>query len=102
MASYAELKSLEADSGLLNRVESAVWHLVSNIAAEATSAPNHAARVGWAKEALQDSRGMAARCLRVMLGSNTSTGQSAILAASDAAILSALSGSVTILAGITA
>lgn len=101
MATYLELKALESDQNLINKVEVAIWSAINTIAGESTGTANHAARVTWAQRAASGTADMARTALRLVLAANSSLTPVQMQAASDAAIQTAVNATIVVLAGIT-
>lgn len=83
MASYAELKNLQSDSNLQDRVEVAAVIAAQAILIEGTPAE---ARAKWAASVIGDPTAAGKELLRVVLAANRATTVAEIEAATDAAI----------------
>lgn len=100
MATYAELKQLEGSATLLGQVEVAIWKSIATISTEGTGAANHAVRVGWAINAIRDTKGEAVKILRLALATNASATVSQINSATDTSIQTIVDNSIALLAGL--
>lgn len=64
MATYNDIYNLRySSSDLMNRTTVAVAKAAQDVLSEAQNTPNHAARLDWARAALDDARRMADRML---------------------------------------
>lgn len=102
MATYTELKALDSNESLINRVEVALWVALNTIATEAAATPDHAARIAWAKSASTNTRSTAINTLALVLAANSSATTAQIVAATDASIQTAVNNTIKVLAGIAA
>lgn len=98
MATYEELKTLESNSALQNKVEIAIWVAANAIAAEDDQTANHANRLKWAKSALRDPGGSKDDFLRYLLAANKAVAVATITAASDATVQTHVDAAVNIFA----
>ena len=103
MATYAELYDIFAEnsptaSALKNKITMAVAVAAEAIRTESGATTNHANRLLWAKTANSDPRGMAGRMLPAILAQNVGVTSGQILAATDAAILTAVNNCVDVFA----
>jgi len=83
MATYAELRELQADSSLRNRVAVAVAVKAQGLIDGATPTT---AQITWASGALNDPQGKAIAILNYVLAANKGLSVAAIQGASDSAI----------------
>lgn len=98
MASYQELFDVSSNTALLNRITAAVAIQAEAVRVENPATTNHANRLIWAKEAFSDPAGMAKRMMWAILAQNVAFSQAQILAANDAAVLTAVANAVDVFA----
>jgi hypothetical protein len=91
VATYNELYGLYSNATLRNLVQAAVTMKAYNILQEATPSQ---ARKDWAKTALQSGQAEADYLLRYVLCANAALTVAQILAATDAAVLTAVGAAV--------
>lgn len=96
MATYTELSIIANNNVLLDKMTAAVAIQAEVIRLEAGSVTNHANRLKWAKSAFTDPHEMARRMMWAVLAQNASFTNAQILAATDAALLSAVAGAVDV------
>lgn len=94
MATLLELRELYTESNLINKIEASVCISVNTIKNELVATVNHAERLIWAKAAIKDTKAAAEQVLKIILAENAGATKSAILAASDASINTAVAGAV--------
>jgi hypothetical protein len=99
MATLAELATLYSrgtaqSDALLDRIKAAVLVSAEAIRVEAPATTNHAERLLWAKSAFSDPLARAHELWGAMLAANSTSTTAAILAASDAAIQTAVNNAV--------
>ena len=98
MATYAALFDIANNNTLLARMTAAVALQAEAIRNEAGATANHANRLIWAKGAYIDPRGTAQRMMWAVLAQNATATKAQILAATDAALLSAVAAAVDVFA----
>ena len=98
MATYAELFDIANNNTLLDRMTAAVALQAEAIRLEAAGITNHTNRLLWAKAAYTDPRGTAQKMVWAVLAANASATKAQILAATDAALLSAVAAAVDVFA----
>lgn len=98
MATYTELAAIANNNVLLDKMSAAVAIQADAVRQEATGVSNHANRLKWAKQAFSDPRGMALKMTWAILAQNSSATNAQILAATDAALLTAVAGAVDVFA----
>lgn len=98
MATYADLKSLESDNTLQNKVEVALWIAAEAIQNEDPGTANHANRLKWAKAVLRDPAGSKDDFLRYLLAANDDQALATIQTASDATVQTHVNNAVDIFA----
>jgi hypothetical protein len=98
MATYIELVGVCDSATFLNRVQFACIVAAETIRTEATSTPNHAERLAWAKQALADPLTTAKRMSWAVLAQNRSLSLAQINAATDAALQAGVDAAVNLFA----
>lgn len=98
MATYEELKTLESNSALQNKVEIAIWAAAQAISDESDQTANHANRLKWSKAALRDPGGSKDDFLRYLLAANKGQTVATITSASDATVQTHVDAAVNIFA----
>jgi hypothetical protein len=98
MATYLELHSLWANDSLRNRIAVACIVATDTIRLEDVGTVNHANRLTWAKLVLGDPQAQAKLMLMAVLAQNKALATEAILAASDAALQTAVGNAINMLA----
>ncbi len=98
MATYAELADIATNNNLLDKITSAVAIQAEVVRNESGGTTNHTNRMIWAKSAFSDPRSMAQKMTWPILAQNQATPKANILAATDAAILSAVALAVDVFA----
>lgn len=98
MALYQELYDLCNDSSLKNRTAIACVIAANAIRTEAGATANHANRLLWAKAALANPVGEAARMLPAVLAQNVASTVAQIQAATDATLQTAVNNAVDLFA----
>lgn len=98
MATYLELLQAAEDDTLNKKTRVAVLVAADVVRAEADTTTNHAARIAWASKATRDPITEGKRALWCALAQNAGTALSAILAASDATIQTAVNNAIDLLA----
>lgn len=94
MATYSEILSISQNPAILNLVEVAVCVTANTIMLEPTGTTNHAARLLWAKATLADPLASARGLIWSVLVQNKALTAAQILAASDAAVQTAVDAAV--------
>ena len=97
MATYAEILAAAEDPTLLNKCRVAVIVSADTVRAESAGTTNHTARLAWASKATRDPVSEAKRALWCALAQNKALTSAQILAASDAAIQSAVDAAIDLL-----
>ena len=99
MASYAELLSIANTSDAFKqRVLVACVVACDVIRAEADATANHAARLSWARGALQNPSGVASQMVWAVLAQNRAFTSAQITGADDATVQTAVNAAVNLLA----
>lgn len=98
MATYQELFDLANESSLRNRIAVACLIAAEAIRIENVNTTNHANRLLWAKSAFTDYRGAGERMLPAVLAQNASLTKAQLLAATDAAMQTAVNNAVDVFA----
>lgn len=98
MATYTDLYEIANNNTLLDKFTAAVAVQAENIRTENGATTNHANRLIWAKQAFTDPRAMALKMTWPILAQNAGVTKAQILAASDAAILTAVASAVDVFA----
>lgn len=98
MATYTELYEIANNNTLLDKITAAVAIQAEAVRVESDQTANHANRLIWARQAFSDPRAMAGSMTWPILAQNASLTRAQILAASDAAILSAVAAAVNVFA----
>ena len=98
MATYLELYTQRNQQQLLEKVTVAVVVAADAIRTEDAGTTNHANRVKWAKEALDNPVRMAERVIWLVLAANKTATMQQINDASDSAIQTAVNAVVNVLA----
>ena len=98
MATYLELYAQRNQQQLLEKVTVAVVVAADAIRTEDAGTTNHANRVKWAKEALDNPVRMAERVIWLVLAANKTATMQQINDASDSAIQTAVNAVVNVLA----
>lgn len=99
MATYAELLTINNTSDTLKqKVLVACIVACDAIRAESDQTVNHAARLSWARETLQNPSAMAARMLWAVLAQNRAFTVAQITGADDATVQTAVNNAVNLLA----
>lgn len=96
MATYAELLSASEDPTLRNKVRVACVIAAEKVRVEATSAPNHALRLVWAKSVYAAPESVTQRMFWAVLAQNQAATLAAILAATDATVQTAVDAAVDV------
>lgn len=96
MATYEELYTLSSDSTLIAKVTTAIAVAAETIRTEEDTVTNHAARVQWAIRALYNPDGEARKIMWALMAQNKTASTATILAASDAAIQTAVDNAVSL------
>ena len=97
MATYTELFSLSQNGPLKDKVAVACLMAAEIIRTELTSVPNHAARLVWARKALENPDAVAIAALRAALVQNNALTVAQIQGATDAALQTAVNNAVDLL-----
>lgn len=103
MASYAELLSIATGptgQDLRTRLRVAVVVAADVVRAENSATPNHANRLAWARNVLQDPDREAQRMLWAVLAQNRVLSVAVITGASDEAVQTAVNAAIDLLAGV--
>lgn len=98
MATYAELASVVGGGALRDRLTAACAVQADVIRQESGATGNHANRLLWAKQAMQNPQAKANEMIWALMAQNASATQAQILAATDAQLLSAVAAAVDIFA----
>lgn len=98
MATYKEIFDIQSDDSLRNRISVACLVTAHAISIESDATVNHANRVIWAKEVLNDPTNMATKMLRIALAANKDVTSAQIRAVSDSALQTLVNSSVNVLA----
>jgi hypothetical protein len=98
MATYVELLQAAEDDTLNKKARVAVIIAADVVRAEAGATANHATRLAWASQALRDPIGEGKRALWCALAQNAGLTSAQLLAASDAALQTAINAAVDLLA----
>jgi hypothetical protein len=98
MATYAELRSAEENDVLRIKVREACLVAATTIMAEATSVPNNAQRIKWAKQVFESPESAAAAMLPVVIAQSRASTFAQITTASDAAVQTAVDSAVNVFA----
>lgn len=98
MATYTDLYEIANNNTLLDKFTAAVAVQAEAIRTENGATTNHANRLIWAKQAFTDPRAMALKMTWPILAQNAGTTKANILAATDAAILTAVAAAVDVFA----
>ncbi len=98
MATLAELNTLVDSSELNEKIRGAVMKAAVSVAYEASDTANHANRVKWAKQALSDPIGIAAKVSRYVVGALASETLATITSSSDTTIQDNVNASINIFA----
>ena len=97
MATYAELFALSQNGPLKDKVAVACLMAAEIIRTELTSVPNHAARLVWARKALENPDAVAIAALRAALVQNAALTVAQITGATDVALQTAVNNAVDLL-----
>ena len=97
MATYAELFALSQNGPLKDKVAVACIVAAEIIRTELTSVPNHAARLVWARKALENPDAVAIAALRAALVQNNALTVAQIQGATDVALQTAVNNAVDLL-----
>ena len=97
MATYAELFALSQNGPLKDKVAVACIVAAEIIRTELTSVPNHAARLIWARKALENPDAVATAALRAALVQNNALTVAQITGATDVALQTAVNNAVDLL-----
>lgn len=103
MATYAELLTIASTSSgeaLRNRIRVGVVVAADVIRAEAPGTANHANRLIWARQALNNPDAEAQRMLWAVLAQNRAFTVAQITGADDATVQTAVNAAVDLLAGV--
>ena len=98
MATYINLWKISEDSAFRQKVQAACGIAATNIVLEAPATANHAARLVWAKQALQNIERTGEDVLWAALATFAADSQAVINAKTDAEIQTAVNAIVTGLA----
>lgn len=98
MATYQELLSVVYDKNLSEKILVAGVVAADVIRLEAPTVTNHEARLNWARKALESPAAMRDKLTYAVLAQNRSATLTAILAADDAAVQTAVNAAVDLLA----
>lgn len=98
MATYTELSAIANNGTLLDKFSAAVAIQAEVIRNEAVGTSNHANRLIWAKQAFTNPRAMASSMTWAILAQNATFTNAQILAATDAALLTAVATAVDVFA----
>ncbi len=98
MATYINLWKISEDSAFRQKVQAACGIAANNIVLEATATANHAARLVWAKQALQNIERTGEDVLWAVLGTFSADTLPVINAKTDAEIQTAVNAIVNGLA----
>lgn len=98
MATYEELFDLNANDTLNNRVVVACVIAAESIRSEDAGTTNHANRLLWAADVLQDPKGESRRMLWAVLAQNSSNSVAQITGATDAQLQTAVNEAVDLFA----
>jgi len=96
MATFAELVTASANSGLVEKIKIATLVSADNIRVESTGAPNHQARVRWASKVFGNPEAESTRMIWPVLIQNRSATLAQITGASDAAVQTAVDAALGI------
>lgn len=102
MASYAEILDIAtsgAGDDLRKRLRVAVVVAADVVRAEVNTTPNHANRMVWARQVLQNPDAEAQRMLWAVLAQNRAFTALQITGADDAAVQTAVNAAIDLLAG---
>ena len=97
MATYDELYLLSQNGPLKNKVTVACLMAAEMIRTELTSVPNHAARLVWARKALENPDEVAVAALRAALVQSSANSVAQINGATDAALQIAVNNAIDLL-----
>jgi hypothetical protein len=95
MATYAELLTASENEALRNKIRVALVIAAERVRTDATPPANQAARLVWAREVFLGG-GNVESMMRVVLAQNASAPLASILAASDAAVLTAVEAAIDV------
>lgn len=98
MATLTELQTLLSDPVLRDKCRSACVKTAVSVAYEDAGTANHAARLVWAKGALNDPNGTADKVVRYLVAAMASSTLAEIQAASDATIQGHVDASLAVFA----
>ena len=90
MATYSELKDLQKNSDLQDKVEIAGWVWAQAVLVEAGTIPNHDKRVTMARRIFTDTLSLSRVLLPAVLAANADVEVSAITGASDTQVQGAV------------
>lgn len=98
MATYLELFDFRSNSSIVNRVAVACVIAADLIRQEAGATPNHANRIIWAKQVLENPESIARNVLWGVLAANKNATPAQITAATDETIQTAVNNIVDLFA----
>jgi len=98
MATLTELRNLRSDVSMLQQVEAAVMVTADTIFNESDTTTNHANRLVWAKQALENPQSKTQAVWNAVLGANKSIPVATILASSANTIQAAVDIAIDIFA----
>lgn len=97
MTTYAEIFSLSQNGPLRDRIGVACMVAADAIRTEAPATTNNAARLIWARKAMENPTNVADAMLRAALIQNIGLTQAQILSATDAALQTAVNAAVNMM-----
>ena len=98
MATYTELNNESLDGNLYIKVKVACFIAASAVTAESSTTANHSNRMLWAKQVYESPDREATRMLWAVLAANSGAALSAIQAATDAQVQTAVSSNIDVFA----
>lgn len=98
MATYDELLTANANTGLLNKVRVATVVAATAVMIESDQIANHANRLQWAKEVFADPAQAGSRMMWPVLAQNKAATLAAITGATDATVQTAVDAAVNVFA----
>ena len=98
MATYAEILAISLEDGIRQKVYVACIIAADKIRAEPEGTTNHAQRLAWAKSVYMNTEATGNAMTKSVLAQNAGITATAIRAASDAAVQTAVDASVNLFA----
>lgn len=100
MATFDELLTASANTGLINKVRVATFVAATVVMTEDIGVDNHANRLLWARTVFSDPTGAGQKMMWAVLGQNRALTLAQMTSASDTDVLAAVTAAIDVFAGV--